>query len=194
MAISKTLFGDKATGDGVDYTSQTPYVTSGPAPGGVIDSARIQALALVVAQEYKRRSGQTWSLNLKGFAQVGAKDIHNHLNTFKARIEVTPQTPKQKGHESYTRIPSPDNQKGNAGPDSGQLPETVNFPLPTTYTSGFQGVSAGGIIYAQNVNDLIDKLRSAGAACVCNCNYCTCNCNYCTCNCNYACTCNCNYG
>lgn len=61
------------------------------------------------------------------------------------------------------------------------------------YTSGFAGVSAGNVISSSHINQMIDKLQSAGTICVCNCNYCTCNCNYCTCNCNYSCTCNCNY-
>jgi hypothetical protein len=61
------------------------------------------------------------------------------------------------------------------------------------YTSGFGGVSAGNLVTATNINQMIDKLQAAGNVCLCNCNYCTCNCNYCTCNCNYSCTCNCNY-
>ena len=61
------------------------------------------------------------------------------------------------------------------------------------YTAGFAGVTAGNVIAATNINQMIDKIQAAGAVCICNCNYCTCNCNYCTCNCNYACTCNCNY-
>lgn len=61
------------------------------------------------------------------------------------------------------------------------------------YTSGFAGVTAGNVIAATNINQMIDKIQAAGAVCICNCNYCTCNCNYCTCNCNYSCTCNCNY-
>ena len=61
------------------------------------------------------------------------------------------------------------------------------------YTAGFAGVSAGYVIAADIINQMIDKIQAAGAVCICNCNYCTCNCNYCTCNCNYACTCNCNY-
>jgi hypothetical protein len=61
------------------------------------------------------------------------------------------------------------------------------------YSAGFTNVAVDGIVYAANINAMIQKVKTAGAVCLCNCNYCTCNCNYCTCNCNYACTCNCNY-
>lgn len=57
-------------------------------------------------------------------------------------------------------------------------------------------VKEGQIIYANEINLMIDemnKIGPKGLICNCNCNYCTCNCNYCTCNCNW-CTCNCNWG
>jgi hypothetical protein len=162
--------------------------------GQIIGSAKLLSVANSVAAEYKRRTKLTFTVS-SSFASLDTKVVQSNLNTLKSRLEATPVTPANSpsGHASYTRIPTPDNQAGNGGTDNGQLPETVNFVAATAYTTGFQGIDTDGIIYAQNINDLIDKLQGAGNICICNCNYCTCNCNYCTCNCNYACTCNCNY-
>jgi len=183
-SVSKSIFGSKDVSDAVDYS----YVGS-VNRDDTISSAFVIKVATAVAAEYKRRSTVTWVVPTT-FANVNSKVIHNHLNTLKTRIEVAPKTPAQRGHASRTQAPTPDNQVSNA--DS--TPETYTFPVPTAYTSGFSGVAANGTIYAQDINDLINKLQGAGQVCVCNCNYCTCNCNYCSCNCNYACTCNCNYG
>lgn len=80
---------------------------------------------------------------------------------------------------------------GTTNPAASNPPD-VSVPA---FTSGFSGITnpTTTTIKASDINALINKVKDAGAACLCNCNYCTCNCNYCTCNCNYACTCNCNY-
>jgi len=187
MAISKSIFGSKNQSDVADYT----YLGS-MQPGYIITSTFMKLVATAVASEYKRRSTAVWAIP-STFANIDSRVIHNHLNTLKTRIEVVPLTPAQRGHESRTQAPTPDNQVGDGGPDVGATPETFTFPVPTAYTSGFGGVATNGTIYAQDINDLINKLQGAGQVCICNCNYCTCNCNYCSCNCNYACTCNCNY-
>jgi hypothetical protein len=181
-SISKSLFGTTDGSDAKDYG--IPYMQ----PGYIITSTFIKTVASAVAAEYKRRTTVTWAVP-NTFASVNSRVIANHLNTLKTRLEVDPKTPEQRGHASRTQSPTPDNQSSTVE----TTPETYTFPVPTAFTSGFSGVAEDGIIYAQNINDLIDKLQGAGQVCICNCNYCTCNCNYCSCNCNYACTCNCNY-
>ena len=85
-----------------------------------------------------------------------------------------------------------------AGPGSSQAYNSNGTVTVITYPqagaiSTTSQITAGSLIYANNVNALINDINNSGAVCTCNCNYCTCNCNYCTCNCNYSCTCNCNY-
>jgi hypothetical protein len=186
-SVSTSLFGTSDKSDTVDYN----YVGS-VNKDNTITSDFVLKVATAVASEYKRRTTESWAVPAT-FANINSKVIHNHLNTLKTRLEVAPKTPAQRGHASRTQVPTPDNQVGNGGPDVGATPETYTFPVPTSYTSGFSGIDANGIIYAQDINSLISKLQGAGQVCICNCNYCTCNCNYCSCNCNYACTCNCNY-
>jgi len=181
-SITTSLFGTSNSSDAKDYA--IPYMQ----PGYVITSTFVKTVANAVAAEYKRRSTLTWAVP-NTFANIDSRVIANHLNTFKTRLEVAPKTPAQRGNASRTQSPTPDNQSSTVE----TTPETYTFPVPTAFTSGFAGVAQDGIIYAQNINDLIDKLQGAGQVCICNCNYCTCNCNYCSCNCNYACTCNCNY-
>lgn len=43
------------------------------------------------------------------------------------------------------------------------------------------------------INDVVQRIMTAGSQCVCDCNYCSCDCNHCTCNCDYSCTCDCAY-
>lgn len=104
------------------------------------------------------------------------------LNDLKQYVEVAGPTP------------NPPSWTYNAGGAEERPPiGTSFFPVAPAFTGGFQGVRAERNIFAAEINSLVQKVNSAGAVCVCNCNYCTCNCNYCTCNCNYSCTCNCNY-
>ena len=182
-SISKSTFGTADKSDVADYS----YVGQ-VQRNDTITSAFVIKVATAVAAEYKRRTDLSWAVP-STFANVNAKVIHNHLTTLKTRIEVAPKTPAQRGNASRTQSPTPDNQSSTVE----TTPDTYTFPVPTSYTSGFGGVSANATIYAQDINDLIAKLQGAGQVCICNCNYCTCNCNYCSCNCNYACTCNCNY-
>ena len=86
-----------------------------------------------------------------------------------------------------------DDSGGDSGPAVTWTYGTTYFTSATTFSLTYGNVTAGAIVYATDVNNLLTDLLNAGAVCVCNCNYCTCNCNYCVCNCNYACTCNCNY-
>ena len=79
----------------------------------------------------------------------------------------------------------------------GQLVTTNNYNTIrnaiSSFASGTSTVNTNTLISASGLNTLIQKLNSAGNACLCNCDYCTCNCNQCTCNCNHSCTCDCNY-
>jgi hypothetical protein len=63
----------------------------------------------------------------------------------------------------------------------------------TGFSIGLGSIAPGGPIKSADMVSIANTINTAGAVCLCNCNYCTCNCNYCTCNCNYACTCHCNY-
>ena len=106
------------------------------------------------------------------------KDLYNHVDSERGR----------RGHSVMTH--------GVSNYDTGDSASVASFNaiVQGLIDAGGSGelVASANIIKAAHINGLIDNLQSAGAACVCNCNYCTCNCNYCTCNCNY-CTCNCNY-
>jgi hypothetical protein len=143
-----------------------------------------------VYYEYRRRVGSYPTIipNLipATYANIGTKIYAYDLNRAKDLIETDPPALGTAGYLDLTGT-----QTRNGYYDGNNT--FIRFVQAYGYRSGFAGVSVSGKIYAQNVNDLIEKFISANNVCICNCNYCTCNCNYCTCNCNYACTCNCNY-
>ena len=118
------------------------------------------------------------------------------FNNLRSYIQVSAQFQNTPSGATWLTTDSAYNSTGQ-GENNGTGVATYP-PATSTYNapaapSAATAVSAGGLIYATNVNNLINDINNAGAACVCNCNYCSCNCNYCVCNCNYTCTCNCNY-
>ena len=134
-----------------------------------------------VIAEYHRRTPNTAS------GSFTSPINHGEINQLITAIKVTPYslgTPGYNdrfGYQTYTSYKDASNT-------------TQYFSQASTATvSGPSSFSTGNRIYAADINNLINAINSAGAVCMCNCNYCTCNCNYCTCNCNYSCTCNCNY-
>ena len=67
-----------------------------------------------------------------------------------------------------------------AGPGSSQAYNSNGTVTVITYPqagaiSTTSQITAGSLIYANNVNALINDINNSGAVCTCNCNYCTCN-------------------
>ena len=160
----KTLFG---TGSGADTRSYSAAFSNPPA----VTNADFVTIFNLVNQERNRRGSGSITINPGQFTGlISASD----LNTMKTNVEVQGVAPPR---QFYTDDANNDQY----------------FTRADAYTGGFTGVLSDRIIFAQNMVDMLGKINSAGAVCVCNCNYCTCNCNYCTCNCNFSCTCQCNY-
>jgi Chaperone of endosialidase len=139
--------------------------------------------------EYYRRWGsQTGGVDITpgaGF-RVGSTISYYDLNRIRDAVQTNPPALGTAGFIDVRGVQTRASWQDTSG-------NTYYFPQAYGYYGGFGGVNTGQTIYAQNINDVIDKIIGANNVCVCNCNYCTCNCNYCACNCNYACTCNCNY-
>jgi len=164
-----------------DYTRKRIFGTAGDdaayygvlnkQQGDEIRSADWKLVEAAVNQERVRRgaaANAVISTRFEGFIEAA------DLNYLKSAVEVAGVQPNPAFYKDEDDQP-------------------VLFTRADAYTSGFQGVLADRLIDNEEINAMVDKVNSAGAVCVCNCNYCTCNCNYCTCNCNYSCTCNCNY-
>lgn len=164
----KNIYSGGANGPNPDTVY---YGALNKAPGQAVTTADWRLVEAGVNQERVRRGSAANSLITSRFqGLIEAAD----LNYLKTAVEVIGKTPNPSSYRD--------------GNDN-----IVLFDIAQIYTGGFQGVSADRVIYAEEINAMVDKVNGAGAVCVCNCNYCTCNCNYCTCNCNYSCTCNCNY-
>jgi hypothetical protein len=163
-------YGANSGNDNASYN--IARVTAG---SGQVTTAKFREIETAVNQERIRRgagSGPVVTARFIGFIEAA------DLNFLRTSVEVQGVAPNP---SSYT-------ESGN------------NTPLVTRFFTqaappygDFFGVDRDVLIYADDVNNMINKVVNAGQVCVCNCNYCTCNCNYCTCNCDYACTCNCNY-
>jgi len=139
-----------------------------------------------------------WLLVLAGVNQErgrrGVGAIPSNPSPFNGFIEAADLNDLKGWVEVAGPTPNPSSWTFNAGGAEERPPlGTRFFPVAAAYVGGFQGVRSNNVIFAQEINNMVQKVNDAGAVCVCNCNYCTCNCNYCTCNCNYSCTCNCNY-
>ena len=149
-------------------------------PGQQVTAADWRSIEAAVNQERVRRGVPANSVITSRFqGLIEAAD----LNYLKTAVEVQGVAPNP---AAYTFVASGGTaERPNLG--------TAYFPIAPIYYGGFQGVDPNALIYAEEINAMVDKVNGAGSVCVCNCNYCTCNCNYCTCNCNYSCTCNCNY-
>jgi hypothetical protein len=134
-----------------------------------------------VIAEYHRRTPNTAS---GGFS---SPINHGEINSLITAIQVTPYSLGTTGYYDSFGYQTRTSYK-----DANNIVQY--FSQATAQgVSGPSSYSTGNKIYAADINNLINAINSAGAVCMCNCNYCTCNCNYCTCNCNYSCTCNCNY-
>lgn len=158
-----------------DTTSYSLTKVAGqPTPNTVANALFRQVEAAVNSERSRRGQGQLSVITSRFVGNIEAAD----LNYLKTGVEVAGATP------------SPAYYTVNLGAGAQQ---DVYFPVAPSYTGGFQGVDQNRLIYAEEINAMIDKVNGAAGVCVCNCDYCTCNCNYCTCNCNYSCTCNCNY-
>ena len=152
---------------GTNASDAVSYGLGQVSTGTVITATEWNLLATKVNAERTRRGAGTISIS------VSSPINHTTFNTMASGIAV-------------------------AGPASSQAYNTSGTTTVTTYPqataiSTTTATNTGTLIYATNVNALINDINNSGAVCTCNCNYCTCNCNYCTCNCNYSCTCNCNY-
>lgn len=165
MPTQISRFGSNPGSDAVTYN--LPYVSS----SNTVDTAKFRAVEAAVNQERVRRGSTAAPVVQARFTGlIEAAD----LNFLKSSVEVQGR---------------PLNPPGYRDGDN----NFVYFTQASSPTGDFFGVDPNVLIYADDMNNMINKVVNAGQVCVCNCNYCTCNCNYCTCDCNYACTCQCNY-
>jgi hypothetical protein len=143
-----------------------------------------------VNSEKSRRNKGTFSLSISGNVTAA------NFNSLRANIQVTSQFSNSPLGGTFVVT---DDAYNGIGQGENNTTGVAHYPpqLITSTAPGAQSsatdVALNGLIYASRINQLVDDINNAGAACVCNCNYCSCNCNYCVCNCNYSCTCNCNY-
>jgi hypothetical protein len=161
--------------DGSKYGTSYSVTT----PSGLITSNSFSTLVSTFNSEYVRRNqsnpGYGTPSGIITASTLAA--IANNLNGLGGQ-SPTDNTVSDPGQDiSSTTITQIDQNSAFSGAGGG---------APSS-------VASGKIFYASAFADLANTVISAGAQCLCNCNYCTCNCNYCTCNCDYACTCNCNY-
>jgi hypothetical protein len=138
-------------------------------------------LKTAVIAEYNRRTPNTAS------GSFTSPINHGEINQLITAIKVTPYSLGTTGYNDRFGYQTRTSYKDTSN--------TIQYFSQATAQSvgGPSSYSTGDKIYAADINNLVSAINSAGAVCLCNCNYCTCNCNYCTCNCNYWCTCNCNY-
>lgn len=147
------------------------YNIDAVAIGTQVTTAKFREIESAVNQERQRRGSTSAPVVQARFTGlIEAVD----LNFLKSSVEVQGTAPNPPSYQ-----------------DGGNV--TRYFTQARIPDGDFFGVDPNVLIYADDVNNMINKVKNAGQVCVCNCNYCTCNCNYCTCNCDYACTCNCNY-
>lgn len=169
-SINKSIFGTNAS-DAVSYN--IPRITT-PLPK--LTTAIFLNIAEKAVAERTRRGGS--SVTIPNGYYTG-KIFATKIQEIKTNVEI----------EGPAAVQIYNDYAGLSGPNP---PATTTFPKAAA-PSGSGNFSRGQRISSGIINALIDEINTAGAVCLCNCNYCTCNCNYCTCNCNYSCTCNCNY-
>lgn len=176
----------------------TTWTVSSPAAGSQITPASINDIRNTMQSELERR-GYTGSLSSASAGNtISAALLTSFANQLNTARSINPPVVAMTTSGSQGDVRSGQ----TADPlftDGWQFTVGGTWPASTppsysvsAYNSGAT-FSAGTTISASTIKTLVDSLKAAGTACLCNCNYCTCNCNYCTCNCNYACTCNCNY-
>jgi hypothetical protein len=165
-------------GDGVTYT------ISDVSSGDLIAPGALAAIAVAVNSERERRGGTAQTYTFTGV--IDKTEIQALIDGIEG------VNPPLRG-SGFTTNPGTVSAAGSGDNTDVQHADEVDLAGTNApaYTGGIRSLSS--VIYASEINSIIDKVQAAGAVCTCNCNYCTCNCNYCTCNCNYACTCNCNY-
>jgi hypothetical protein len=176
------VFGHAPQGsDAVDY-SVTATIGGGVSLISTGAGTSLANLKTAVIAEYNRRTPSTAS------GSFTSPINHGEINQLLDAIKVTPYSLGTTGYNDRFGYQTRTSYKDTSN--------TIQYFSQATAqsVSGPSFYSTGDKIYAADINNLISAINSAGAVCLCNCNYCTCNCNYCTCNCNYACTCNCNYG
>jgi hypothetical protein len=173
------------------------YNLTGPTSGSTIQASDISSIRTILNQELTRRGLST----IPNSATSGSTITASFINSFNSNLNRT------------STVDPPRIAVSVSGSEGNVVNGQYNDPLfsngwlfdvsgtwiandPPAFSvpaSSVTTVSAGDNITSSRITDIINDIKTAGQACLCNCNYCTCNCNYCTCNCNYSCTCNCNY-
>jgi len=169
------LFGDFGS-DAVTYSIGK---VSGQPNATTVFGAKFREIETVVNQERNRRAGAGGPASNRFTGLIENGD----LNFLGNQASIAGSPPPNPGFYST----------GSGGTPERPVKKYTTFGTAGAYYGDFFGVEKDALIYASDINAMIDKVTNAGKVCVCNCDYCTCNCDYCTCNCNYSCTCQCNY-
>ena len=128
-----------------------------------------------VNAERTRRNKGSFSLTISGTVTATI------FNTLRTGIQVTSQFSNSPLAGTFVVTDDAYNGIGQGENNSTGVahypPQVITSTAPGAQSSATD-VALNGLIYASRINQLVDDINNAGAACVCNCNYCSCNCNY----------------